>query len=106
MPGDGKEMPFDITVGLFVSDQAQYAQYRAEMTPLLEAAGGRFRYDFEVARMLKTEAGHEINRVFVIRFPDRGTRERFFADPVYRGIRTRLFEPSVTATTLIAESES
>ena len=50
-------MPFEMTVGLLVVDQEKYAQYRAEMTPLLEAAGGRFRYDFEVARTLKGEAG-------------------------------------------------
>ena len=57
-------MSFEMIVGLFVTDQEKYAQYRAEMTPLLEAAGGGFRYDFEVSRTLKAEAGGEINRLF------------------------------------------
>ena len=98
-------MPFEMTVGLLVADQASYTQYRAEMTPLLEAVGGRFRYDFEVARTLKGEAGHEINRLFMIEFPDRATKERYFSDPKYLEIRARLFEPAVKSTTRIAEYE-
>jgi uncharacterized protein (DUF1330 family) len=96
-------MPFEITVGLLVVDNEKYAQYRAKMTPLLEAMGGRFRYDFEVARTLKGEAGHEINRAFVIQFPDRAGKERFFKDPEYMDIRARFFEKAVRHTTIIAE---
>jgi len=96
-------MPFELIVGLLVVDHEKYAQYRAEMSPLLEAAGGRFRYDFEIARTLKSEAKHDINRVFVIQFPDRASRERFFSDPQYVEIRTRLFEKSVEGMSIIAE---
>jgi uncharacterized protein (DUF1330 family) len=96
-------MAFERLVGLLVTDQAGYTQYRAEMMPLLEAVGGGFRYDFDVARTLKAEAGVEINRVFVLRFPDRSASERFFADPRYLEIRARLFEPAVAKTVLIAE---
>jgi uncharacterized protein (DUF1330 family) len=96
-------MPFEMMVGLLVVDQEKYARYRAEMTPLLEAAGGRFRYDFEVARTLKGEAAHEINRVFVIQFPDRASKERFFADSRYVEIRARLFDTSVEGRATIAE---
>jgi uncharacterized protein (DUF1330 family) len=96
-------MPYEMTVGLLVTDQAMYAQYRREMRPLLERAGGTFRYDFDVARVLESENGAEINRAFVIRFPDRSTKERFFADPRYLEIRRRLFEPSVKSTVRIAE---
>jgi uncharacterized protein (DUF1330 family) len=96
-------MSFEITIALFVADHEQYAQYRAEIAPLLKTAGGRFRYDFEVARTLKSDASHEINRVFVLQFPDRESKERFFADPVYREIRRWLFEQAVRATSVIAE---
>jgi uncharacterized protein (DUF1330 family) len=96
-------MSFEMTVGLLVVDQERYAQYRAAMTPLLEAAGGKFRYDFEVARVLKSEADHDINRVFVIHFPDRAAKERFFADPEYTAIRARFFERAVDGTARIAE---
>jgi uncharacterized protein (DUF1330 family) len=98
-------MAFEMTVGLLVADQEKYAQYRAEMTPLLEAAGGGFRYDFEVARTLKGESGHDINRLFMIYFPDRTTKERFFADPQYLDIRHRLYDPSVQSRTIIAQYE-
>ena len=32
-------MPFDMTAVLFVADQDKYAQYRAEIAPLLNAIG-------------------------------------------------------------------
>ena len=69
----------------------------------LAASGGRFRYDFEVARTLKTEASHDINRFFVLQFPDRVSKERFFTDPAYLKIRARLFEKAVEGNTVIAE---
>jgi uncharacterized protein (DUF1330 family) len=100
---DGEAMAFEMTVGLFVADQEKYAQYRAEIAPLLEAAGGRFRYDFEVARTLKGEANHDINRLFVLQFPDRSSKESFFTDSRYLEIRARLFTQAVEAVAVIAE---
>jgi uncharacterized protein (DUF1330 family) len=96
-------MPFDMTNALFVADQGKYAQYRAEIAPLLEAIGGAFRYDFEIAKTLRNEADHDINRVFILRFPSRAAKDRFFADPQYQAIRGRLFEPAVRHMTTIAE---
>lgn len=99
-------MSFEMTVGLFVVDHENYAQYRAEIAPLLDAAGGRFRYDFDVARTLRSEAGHDINRLFVIQFPDRPSKERFFTNSRYVEIRARLFEKAVEGTAIIAEYTS
>jgi Uncharacterized conserved protein len=96
-------MPFDMTTVLFVADQDKYAQYRAEIAPLLKAIGGAFRYDFEIAKTLKSEAGHDINRVFMLRFPNREAKERFFTHPQYQEIRVRLFETAVRRMTTIAE---
>ena len=96
-------MTYEMTVGLMVADQELYARYRKEMRPLLERAGGAFRYDFEVARVLQSEDGVQINRAFVLQFPDRPSKERFFADPRYLEVRRRFFEPAVTRTSIIAE---
>ena len=96
-------MPFEMTVGLLVEDQQKYAQYRAEIASLMKEAGGRFRYDFEIAQTLKSESSHEINRLFVVQFPDRAVKERFFADPRYVEIRKRLFENAVKGRTTIGE---
>jgi uncharacterized protein (DUF1330 family) len=96
-------MPFDITAVLFVADHDRYAQYRTEIAPLLEATGGAFRYDLEVAKALKSEVGHDINRVFILRFPDRGAKECFFTHPQYLEIRARLFDAAVPRMTIIAE---
>jgi uncharacterized protein (DUF1330 family) len=94
---------FEIIVGLLVVDHERYAQYRAAIAPLLEDAGGRFRFDFEIARTLKRETEHDISRLFVLQFPDRAAKERFFADPQYREIRARLYESAVKSTAMIAE---
>jgi uncharacterized protein (DUF1330 family) len=96
-------MAVERTIGLLVVDHDKYAQYRAEMTPILERMGGRFRYDFEVARTRISEAANDINRVFVLQFPDRAARDSFFADPVYREIRSRLFDKAVAASIIIAD---
>ena len=107
-PASGKSrrdvMSFEMTVALLVQDQEMYAQYRREIRPLLENAGAAFRYDFAVSGVLKSEAAHDINRVFILRFPDRTAKEGFFADPVYREIRARLFEKAVKTSTVVAES--
>jgi uncharacterized protein (DUF1330 family) len=99
-------MSYEMTVGLLVADHQKYAQYRAEIAPLLESIGGRFRFDFEVARTLKSEVDHEINRLFVIQFPDRASKERFFVDSQYLEIRARLFEKAVDRTAIIADYAS
>jgi uncharacterized protein (DUF1330 family) len=92
-----------MTVGLLVVDQETYAQYRKEMRPLLDEAGGAFRYDFDVARTLQSENGADINRTFVLKFPSQSNKERFFADPRYAEIKRRLFDPSVKQRVFISE---
>jgi uncharacterized protein (DUF1330 family) len=97
-------MSYEMAVGLLVVDQESYSQYRQGMRPLLEEAGGAFRYDFDVARVLRSQPGDaEINRAFVLEFPDKSAKERFFADPRYVEIRRRFFDPAVKARVLIAE---
>jgi uncharacterized protein (DUF1330 family) len=89
-------------VGLEVKDQALYRRYREDMTPILQRYGGGFGYDFIVAETLKSEGQAPINRVFTIWFPDREAASRFFADPAYKKVRARSFEPAVGAITQIA----
>lgn len=95
-------MAYERLVGLHVTDEAGYARYREQMTPLLHALGGRFRYDFRIAEELKSEASHPINRVFVISFPDRATHDAFFAHPDYLAARRAHFEAAVQGVTMLA----
>jgi uncharacterized protein (DUF1330 family) len=103
MRENGEPMKHERVVALAVADHALYARYRTEMTPLLEAAGGGFRHDFEVSRDLKPDGDPAINRVFVISFPNKTSMDAFFADPIYKEIRARLFEKAVARTISIAE---
>lgn len=103
--GKRVNMTVEHLVGLNVIDEPGYARYRQEMTPLLHAVGGDFRYDFRIAEVLKTEASHPINRVFVICFPDRDSSERFFADARYLAVRHQFFEPAIQGWTRLGDLE-
>lgn len=98
-------MAFEMLVGLNVTDGVGYANYRAGMTPILKSYGGAFRYDFVVAETLQGETTGEINRVFVLSFPNQERRKAFFSDPVYLEIRKTYFDKSVTSRVIIAEYE-
>ncbi len=100
-----KQTTHETLVGLHVTDEAGYQRYRAGMIPLLEACGGRFRYDFRVNEVLRSESAEPINRVFVIAFPSADAMRSFFRDPKYLAIRKQHFEPAVKAITRIAEYE-
>ncbi|WP_437976712.1 DUF1330 domain-containing protein [Sorangium sp. So ce295] len=93
-----------LLVGLQMADETSYARYRAGMMPILSSYGGAFGHDFVVARVLKGD--ERINRVFTLLFPDRATRERFFADAQYRAVRAEFFEPAVAATFILGEFEA
>jgi uncharacterized protein (DUF1330 family) len=73
------------------------------MVPILTTYGGYFRYDFAISSVLKGEAKHPINRLFVIVFPDREAQARFFKDPAYLRVRETFFTPSVAGVTRVAE---
>lgn len=89
-------------VALQVDDKDSYRKYREGMTPRLEACGGSFGYDFEIAEVLKSEADHPINRVFTIRFPDHETMDSFFSDEAYLKIRAEFFDPAVSGASTLA----
>jgi len=94
-------MTHELLVGLTVTDDEAYSRYRAAMTPLLAAHGGGFRYDFTIAKVLKSASSHPINRLFAIHFPSKARMEEFFANPEYLAIRAKHFAPSVAGTTII-----
>ncbi|MFT5286102.1 MAG: hypothetical protein ACI8TQ_002270 [Planctomycetota bacterium] len=93
---------YEHLVGLHVSDDETYTKYRAAMTPLLEAVGGFFRFDFTIDKTLKGGTDPEINRLFVISFPDQATSERFFEEPAYVAAREQFFDASVDMVERIA----
>jgi uncharacterized protein (DUF1330 family) len=96
-------MSYENLVGLDVTDEKGYDQYRRAMSPILGKFGGGFRYDFKISEILINETANKINRVFVIRFPDKAGKDAFFADPEYKAIRAKYFETSVAARTVISE---
>ena len=98
-------MSFERCVGLEVADEVLYRQYRDGMTPILERYGGAFRYDFVIAKTLKSETPAVINRLFVTAFKDKATHDAFFADAEYQKVREMFFKPSVRNSTVLATYE-
>ena len=83
-------------------DEAEYARYRAAMTPILARYGGRFEHDFVVAQVLQSSASPRVNRVFAHSFPDAERRAAFYADPEYVRVRATHFEPAVASAHRLA----
>jgi uncharacterized protein (DUF1330 family) len=84
-------------VGMHITDPDLYAEYRRQMTPLLEQHGGSFGVDVWVQEVLRSSAEEPFNRLFTIQFPDEEKLEAFFAHPEYKAIRDRYFEPAVAS---------
>ena len=98
-------MTYEMMIGLTVTDDGLYQQYRTAMTPLLAAHGGGFRYDFTIQKVLQSASKHAINRVFAIYFGSQAQRDAFFANPDYLLIRAKYFAPSVAGRTVIGAYE-
>lgn len=96
----------DILVGLNVSDEENYKKYRLEMTPLLHSIGGKFKYDFTIKETLINHSENEINRVFIISFPNLKSKEDFFSKPEYVSIKEKYFNGSVESTTILLEADN
>lgn len=96
-------MPYERLIGLNVHDDLLYAEYRKAMSPILIKYGGSFRYDFRIAEVLKSETSNPINRVFILGFPDRASKDAFFSDPAYIKVREEFYDKSVREATVLAE---
>lgn len=99
-------------VGLKVTDEKGYRNYRDKMKPLLIKMDGGFRFDFfvsgecdlDISDRFKNEVRTSlINRLFIIFFPDKQIRDEFFGSEGYKSLKQQFFEPSVESTTIIAE---
>ena len=88
--------PFTYLVGLRVVDDRAYDQYRAGMRPLLEAMGGGFGLDIDVAAIREAGTAVVFNRLFTINFPDAAVADEFFDDRAYLAIRATYFDRAVT----------
>lgn len=93
---------FEHSVGLFVSDEAVYQQYRDGISSLLKEHEGFFRYDFKVSDTLINESDTPINRVFVLAFPSEERSNAFFSHDDYDKVRAEFFDASVAHVTLIS----
>ena len=96
-------MAFERLAALSIVDQDMYAKYRAAIRPLLDEVGADFRFDFAVSEVLRSEGSIPINRAFVLRFPHRTAKVRFFSDPRYATIKQTLFDVSVASVVVLAE---
>lgn len=95
-------MTIEIVMGLHVSDDQRYQEYRKGMEPLLNAVGGSFGFDFKIATVLRSKTDDKINRVFTIEFPSKKIMDEFFTNSEYLSIKHKHFDSSVKSRTEIA----
>lgn len=96
---------YETVVGLKVTNDELYSDYRKAMTPILTKYEGGFRYDFKILETLISEDQKPINRLFLIYFNNKESKDRFFKDPEYIKIKETFFTPSVESNTIISEYE-
>ena len=96
---------YEFLVGLEVSDNGAYSDYRASMKPILSAFGGGFGFDFVISEVLLSKVDTPINRVFTIHFPNKTTAENFFSDTEYLKVKAQFFDVSVSYMTIISGYE-
>lgn len=96
---------YEFLVGLEVSDNDVYANYREAMKPILKTYGGGFGFDFMVSEVLQSEVDVPINRVFTINFPSQAAADNFFSDDEYLKVKAKYFDASVVNTTIISSYE-
>ncbi|QEQ95304.1 DUF1330 domain-containing protein [Neptunomonas concharum] len=96
---------YEFLVGLEVSDNDAYSDYREGMKPILTSYGGGFGFDFVVSEVLLSEVDTPINRVFTIHFPNKTTAEKFFSDTEYLKVKAQFFDVSVSHITILSGYE-
>ncbi|NRB40639.1 MAG: DUF1330 domain-containing protein [Pseudomonadales bacterium] len=95
-------MSYERIMGLNVTDDVMYQQYRDAMLPILHRYGGDFGFDFKIAEVLKSKTPEPINRVFTLAFPSESVMAAFFSDADYLIAKKQYLDKSVNAKTVIA----
>lgn len=98
-------MSFERIMGIYVTDDDEYQNYREGMLPILHSFGGSFGFDFKVSEVLKSKTNDPINRVFTLEFSNRQVMEEFFSNPNYIEVKNKHFKNSVQSVTTISMHE-
>lgn len=103
---EDSRMTYTRVMGIYVTNEEEYANYRKGMLPILQSYGGSFGYDFKVSEVMKSKEDAPINRVFTIEFPSQETMEKFFSDPNYLVVKKAHLDVSISSRTVIAMFET
>ena len=98
-------MSFERIMGIYVTDDDEYQNYREGMLPILHSFGGSFGFDFKVSEVLKSKTNDPINRVFTLEFSNKQVMEEFFSNPSYIEVKNKHFKNSVQSVTIISMHE-
>lgn len=96
-------MACEYLMGLNVTDEKIYEQYRKAMKPILATYGGGFSSDFKVSQTLLPLSNTDINRVFTIFCRDQKSMDEFFTNPEYLKVKEKYFSKSVASVTQLAK---
>ena len=95
-------MSYEMLVGLNVTNDKMYQEYRTAMKPILIQFDGGFKCDFKVSETLLPSENKDINRVFIIYFKNEKAMESFFTHPDYLKIKEKYFSNSVSSPVILS----
>jgi len=95
-------MSYEMLVGLNVTNDEMYQEYRAAMKPILVQYDGGFKCDFKVSETLLPSENKDINRVFIIYFKDEDAMDSFFSHPDYLKVKGKYFSNSVSSAVILS----
>ena len=95
-------MAVERLIGVQVIDDLEYEEYRRQLAPLLQAAGGQFVVDVRVSEVLTAPSDARFNRLFVLRFASAEAMQTLFEGAAYLAVREAHLESSVSAITMLA----
>jgi len=95
-------MSYEMLVGLNVTNDDMYQDYRNAMKTILLQYGGGFKCDFKVSETLLPSDNKDINRVFIIYFENEETMNNFFSNPDYLKVKEKYFSNSVSSAVILS----
>lgn len=95
---------YEMLVGLEITNDEIYEEYRDHMKPILIKYKGGFRVDFKLDRILLNDSENQkLNRLFIIYFESKTYMEDFFANSDYLKVKKKFFDDSVGEIEIISE---
>ena len=92
-----------VVLGLSVTNQEMYQEYREKLDPVLKEVGAKVILDVEVGNVRINPTETNFNRLIFIKFNNAESMKLLNEHPTYLSLKNSLFVPSVKQTVPLAK---